>query len=366
MALSAGIVGLPNVGKSTLFNTITKLSILVENYPFATIEPNVGVVNLVDERLTKLAQIIEPNKITYATFKFVDIAGLVKGASKGEGLGNKFLQNIRDVDAICHVVRCFDDKTILSTSDQLDAVTDAQVIDLELIYADLEVVKKALHNLPKKMGQKLTNQVDAWDLLERIKQFLDQEKPIRLMEFNEHELTFLKSYNFLTQKPMLYIGNVNDNDIANPEANEQFQKLLAYAQSLNANAIALSVKLENELSQLDPNDATEMMNELGMQETGLNKVIGASFKLLNLSTYFTFGKTEVRAWPFRNGLKAPQCAGIIHSDFERGFIRAEIMRYDDLIHYGSESGVKENGKMRSEGKEYLMQDGDVCLFKFNV
>ncbi|WP_391591744.1 Redox-regulated ATPase YchF / GTP-binding and nucleic acid-binding protein YchF [[Mycoplasma] cavipharyngis] len=366
MALAAGIVGLPNVGKSTLFNTITKLSILVENYPFATIEPNVGVVNLIDQRLTKLAELIQPEKIIYATFKFVDIAGLVKGASQGEGLGNKFLQNIRDVNAICHVVRCFNDPSVLNTSERIDALTDAQIIDLELIYADLAVVSKAIDHLPKKNQHKINGQIDLNDLLVRIKDCLVAEKPLRMMQLSQEELHCLKNYNFLTLKPMLYIANVNDDDINHPEANLEYQKLLAYAKTSNSDAIALSVKLENELSQLNESDASEMMQALNLVETGLNKVIKAIFKLLNLSTYFTFGKVEVRAWPFQNGLKAPQCAGLIHTDFERGFIRAEIMKYQDLIDLGSESAVKENGKMRSEGKDYIMQDGDVCFFKFNV
>lgn len=366
MALSAGIVGLPNVGKSSLFSTITKMSILIDNYPFSTIEPNVGIVNLMDPRIDALAKLVQPEKVTYATFKFVDIAGLVKGASEGEGLGNKFLQNIRDVDAICHVVRCFDDPGVVTTTNLVDPITDAQIIDLELIYSDLAVVNNAIKRLPKKIEGCKSSKIDVHDLLGKIKTFLESEKPLRLMEWNQHEINFLSSYNFLTRKPMLYIGNVNDEDITKPILNLHFQKLAEYAKSKQSPALALAIKLEKELAEFTPIEAQEMMQTLGINESGLQMVIKEAFQLLNLSTYFTVGKKEIRAWPFRNGLKAPECAGIIHSDFARCFIRVEVIKYDDFITYKSDQEVKKHGRLMIEGKNYQVQDGDICLFRSNA
>lgn len=342
------------------------MSVLVENYPFSTIEPNVGIVNLMDPRVKELTNLIKPAKTTYATFRFVDIAGLVKGASQGEGLGNKFLNNIRNVDVICHVVRCFDDPNVMTTTNQIDPLTDAAIIDLELIYADLAVVEQVIQMWPKKMKKGANSQLDLWDLWNRIKQWLQQEKPLYLMPWTKQEGEFLKGYNFLTRKPVLYIGNVNDHDITNPTKNPYFQQLVNHGQKKQAMVVPVAIKMEKDLGGLNDDEANEMISYLGIKQLGLQTIIQASFQLLKLANYFTVGKKEVRAWTFSQGMKADECAGIIHSDFQRGFIRVEVIKYQDFITLKSEQEVKKQGKLMVEGRDYCVQDGDICLFRFNV
>ena len=365
MSLKAGIIGLPNVGKSTLFNAITKQNILAANYPFATIEPNVGVVEVPDKRVDFLSELYKPKKTIYATFEFTDIAGLVAGASKGEGLGNKFLSHIREVDALCEVVRCFDNSNITHVNGNIDPVRDAQIINLELILADLEVVENRLSRAGKKgklSGDKET--IKEINLLEKIKETLLADKPIRSLEFTEEEDKILKSFNFLTKKPIIYIANVNEEEV-NME-NNYVKALKDYASEEDASVVVISARIEEELAQLDDEEKALFLQELGINESGLDKLVKKSYDLLGLETYLTAGSDEVRAWTFKKGMKAPECAGIIHTDFEKGFIKAEIMSFEDLKKYGSELKVKEHGKIRLEGKEYVMQDGDICHFRFNV
>ncbi|MDR3257600.1 MAG: redox-regulated ATPase YchF [Mycoplasmataceae bacterium] len=367
MGLSAGIVGLPNVGKSTLFNTITNSSVEAANYPFATIEPNVGVVKVPDHRLYDLANLIQPDKITPAICTFVDIAGLVKGASKGEGLGNKFLANIREVDAICHVVRCFDDKQITHVYDQVDPVRDAEVINYELILADWETIEKRFSKVVAKSKSGDKQAAVEEKICREIMTALKSNQFAKTVSMNEEEFGFVKNYNLLTMKPVLYIANVNEDDVANPESNIHFQKLKQFVSSNgNDQVVAISANIENEISKLSEADKQSFMNDLGIKEPGLDRLIKMTYKLLNLCTYFTFGKSETKAWTFKKGMTAPQCAGIIHTDFEKGFIRVEVIDWKDLIQYKTETLVKENGKLRTEGKGYIMQDGDVCHFRFNV
>lgn len=364
MGLSVGIVGLPNVGKSTLFNAITNSSVDAANYPFATIEPNIGIVNVPDARLDTLSKMVEPEKTTATLFKFVDIAGLVKGASKGEGLGNKFLQNIREVDAICHVVRCFLDTNITHVHNSVDPIRDLQVINLELILADLEVVTSRLNRIAKKAQSGDKASAVEKVICEKIIDCLQQEKLASTLNLSEDELLVIKSYNLLTLKPMLYIANIDEKYLDNPEKDTNFLKLKEYAKGYQV--VPLSVKIESEISTLDEASKKEFIAEMNLESSGLDKLIVSSYKLLNLSTYFTVGKKEVRAWTFLNGMTAPECSGIIHSDFQRGFIKAEIISYDDFIECKSEVKAKELGKMKIVGKDYLMQDGDICLFRFNV
>ncbi len=366
MSLKAGIVGLPNVGKSTLFNAITKKHILAANYPFATIEPNVGVVTVPDERLAFLEKLYIPNSLVPTTFEFTDIAGLVKGASKGEGLGNKFLSHIREVDAIVEVVRCFQNSDITHVEGAIDPVRDMDIINVELILADLEIIENRLGKIIKKAE----TTKDKQSLLEvstltKGKEALMNNTPLRRIEFTEEELDILKSFNFITAKPIIYAANVSEDDavIGTNEFTEQVQE---YAKQDNAKVIIMCAKLESELSELDDNEKANFMHELGITSSGLDQLIKATYDLLGLQTFFTAGKDEVRAWTFTKGMKAPKCAGIIHSDFERGFIKAEIMSYTDLEKCGDEKAVKEAGKLRLEGKDYLMQDGDICYFRFNV
>ncbi len=365
MGLATGIIGLPNVGKSTLFNAITNSQILAANYRFATIEPNVGIVNVYDERIPVLASMFNSEKTVPATIKFVDIAGLIAGASQGEGLGNKFLANIRDVDAIAHVVRCFDDKDITHEYNTVDPVRDAQVINLELILSDLEIVENYMNKIrmKAKSGDKLS--IEILSTIEPICEALRNEKPAKSVPLTAHQKKLISSLGLITLKPMLYIANVNYDDISEPESNPHYQKLKAYADQCHESILPVSVKMEYDISTLKDDERQVFMDELNIHHTGLDLVTHACYRMLNLATYFTCGPKESHAWTFRNGMNAKECAGIIHSDFEAGFIKAEVLSYADLIAFGSEKSAKEAGKVRLEGKDYLMQDGDLVVFKFN-
>lgn len=363
--MKLGIVGLPNVGKSTMFNSITKAGAECANYPFCTIEPNVGVVPVPDERLDELTKMYNPQKTTHAIIEFVDIAGLVKGASKGEGLGNKFLSHIRETDAICEVVRCFNDSNVVHVDGSVDPIRDIETINLELIFADIETVNKRLDKARKNLKADKKYQEEI-DLLEKIKENLENGISARALEFNEDEKVMVKDMFLLTTKPILYIANVSEEQMENAENDELVLKVKEYASKENAEVIPLCVKIEEELSGLEEDDKKEMLEALGLQESGLDKVIKKSYDLLGLMSFLTAGEPEVRAWTIKKGTKAPQAAGKIHSDIERGFIKAEIVSYDDLIREGSMNAAKEKGLVRSEGKEYIMQDGDIVLFKFNV
>ena len=363
--MKIGIVGLPNVGKSTLFNSITKAGAECANYPFCTIEPNVGVVAVPDERLNKLSELYNPEKVTHAIVEFVDIAGLVKGASKGEGLGNKFLSHIRETDAICHVVRCFENENVVHVDGDIDPIRDAETINLELIFADIETIDKRIDKAKKMLKADKKYQLEL-DLLEKIKANLENNSPVRAMNFNEDEKEIMKDFFLLTSKPIIYIANISEEQIENPDNVENVAKLKEYAKKENADVIPLCVKIEEELSGLEDNDKKEMLSALGLNESGLDKLIKKSYDLLGLMSFLTAGEPEVRAWTIKKGTKAPEAAGKIHSDIERGFIKAEIVSYDDLIREGGMAQAREKGLVRSEGKDYIMQDGDVVLFKFNV
>ena len=366
MSLTAGIVGLPNVGKSTLFNAITNQKILAENYPFATIEPNVGIVTVPDKRMDKLKEMYEPNKFIPTAYEFTDIAGLVKGASKGEGLGNKFLSHIREVDAIVEVVRCFDDGKIIHVDGNIDPIRDIETINLELAIADLDVINGRLERVAKKARTtKNKDDILETEVLEKCKKALEENTPIRQLDLNDEEKKVIKSYSFLTQKPIIYLANIKESELGNPD-NIYVEKVKKYASQENARVVSLCAKVEEDLSELSKDEKQEMLDALGIDGSGLDKLITATYDILGLATYFTVGSDEVKAWTFKRGMKAPACAGIIHTDFEKGFIRAEVMSYDDLVACGSELKVKESGKMRLEGKEYIMQDGDICHFRFNV
>ena len=366
MSLTAGIVGLPNVGKSTLFNAITKQSILAANYPFATIEPNIGSVIVPDKRVAVLEEMYNPDRTIPTTFEFTDIAGLVKGASLGEGLGNKFLSHIREVDAIVEVVRCFDDKNVIHVDGSVDPIRDIDVVSVELILSDLEIVTNRINKIGKKATTtKNKDDLKELELLNRVKDCLEANKSIRDMNLSEEEIKLLKSFNFITMKPIIYVANVGEEDILNG-GNEYVDKVREYATSSSSSVVMICAKIESELSELEEEEKNQFLSELGIEESGLASLIKSTYSLLGLSTYFTVGSDEVRAWTFRNGMKAPECAGIIHTDFEKGFIRAEVMSYSDLISCGNEVKVKEAGKMRLEGKDYIMQDGDICHFRFNV
>lgn len=366
MSLTAGIVGLPNVGKSTLFNAITKAGAESANYPFCTIDPNVGVVEVPDERLTKLTQVVKPQKTVPTTFEFTDIAGIVKGASKGEGLGNQFLSHIRQVDAICHVVRCFEDENITHVSGKVDPIDDIETINLELILADLETVNRRYERVEKLARQKDKEAVQEFNVITKLKDALENEKPARMVELTEEEQKIAKQLHLLTSKPILYVANVSEDDITDIENNELVNKVKEYAKKDNAKVIVVSAKIEEEIAELDPEEKEMFLSELGIEESGLDQLIKAAYDLLGLGTYFTAGEKEVRAWTFKKGMKAPEAAGIIHSDFERGFIRAETVSYEDLMEAGSMAKARENGKVRLEGKDYIVQDGDIIHFRFNV
>ena len=363
--MKLGIVGLPNVGKSTLFNSITKASAECANYPFCTIEPNVGVVPVPDERLDKLTEMYNPQKTTHAVIEFVDIAGLVKGASKGEGLGNKFLSHIRETDAIVEVVRCFEDGNVVHVDGSVDPIRDIETINLELIFADIEMVNKRLDKARKNLKADKKYQTEI-DLFEKIKKTLEEGKSARTLDFNEDELPIVKETFLLTTKPILYVANISESQIDNAENDQLVLKVKEYAAQENAEVIPLCVKIEEELSGLEDDDKKEMLEAMGLEESGLDKVIKRSYDLLGLMSFLTAGEPEVRAWTIKKGTKAPQAAGKIHSDIERGFIKAEVVSFDDLISSGGMVQAKEKGLVRQEGKEYIMQDGDIVLFKFNV
>ncbi len=365
MGLTAGIVGLPNVGKSTLFNAITKKNILAANYPFATIDPNVGIVTVPDKRLEYLVEKEIPEKVVPTSYEFIDIAGLVKGASKGEGLGNKFLSHIREVDAICEVVRCFEDSNITHVEGNVDPIRDIEIINLELVFCDLEVVENRLGKIEKKaVTTKDKEALKEVDVLKRIKEALENNIPARRLEYTEEEEKIIKNYSLLTKKPIIYMANVSEDDIV--LGNSYVKEVEEYASKEGAKVVMLSAKVESELSELDDESKELFLTDLGLSESGLDKLITATYDLLGLATFFTAGKDECRAWTFKKGMKAPECAGIIHTDFEKGFIRAEVTSFDDYKEYGGEKEAKEAGKMRLEGKEYLMQDGDIVFFRFNV
>ena len=364
MGLTAGIVGLPNVGKSTLFNAITKSKALSANYPFATIEPNVGYVEIKDERLDKLVELYHPKSVVYTSFSFTDIAGLVKGASLGEGLGNQFLSHIRECDAICQVVRCFDDGDIIHVSGKVDPIFDIETINLELAYADLDVIEKRIGKIEKKAQLKADkDSVVEYNILSKAKEVLSNGGAIRDLPLTKEEKELVKGYNFLTIKPMIYIMNVGEDDIN--EDNQYVLSVREYSKKTNTKCVKICARIEEELCELDDEEREMFLADFGIKETGLDQLVREAYDTLGLATYFTAGEKECKAWTFKKGMKAPECAGIIHSDFEKGFIRAEVIAYDDFNTYGTVLKAKEAGKMRSEGKEYVFQDGDIVLFRFN-
>jgi len=367
MGLTAGIVGLPNVGKSTLFNALTKSGAFVANYPFATIDPNVGVVMVPDERVDELSRMYQPKRTIYTTFEFTDVAGLVRGASKGEGLGNQFLSYVRNVDAICQVVRCFDDDNVIHVEGSIDPLRDIETITLELIFADMDTVDKRLPKIEKRAQLKTDKEaVVEYDLLMRVNQGLKNSIPIRTLKLTEEEFKMIRSYSFLTAKPMLYVCNVSDAEIADFSHNEYVRKVTALADAEGSKVCVISAKIESELAQLPDEEKSLFLEDLGVAESGLADLIRKSYDMLKLQTFLTVGKDEVRAWTFHRGAKAPECAGVVHSDFEKGFIRAETISYADLMACGSEAKAKELGKIRLEGKDYVAQDGDIFHFRFNL
>lgn len=366
MALKAGIIGLPNVGKSTLFNAITKKNILAANYPFATIDPNVGVVTVPDKRLEVLNDMYMPERLIATQYEFIDIAGLVKGASTGEGLGNKFLANIREVDAIVQVIRCFENKDIIHVEGTIDPIRDIEIVNYELILSDLEIVENRLAKIEKKATTSNDKEgLYEVSLLKKLKEILSSGKMLRLKEFDEKESKLIKTYNLITNKPFIYLANVSEDDLLTND-NPYVNKVREYASKEKSSVVLMCAKIESELSELDEESKKEFLKDLGIQNSGLDSLIHNTYHLLGLKTFFTVGSDEVRAWTFKDGMTAPLCAGLIHTDFQKGFIKAEVMSYDDLVKYGSEIKVKEAGRARLEGKDYIMQDGDICLFRFNV
>ncbi|AZZ65264.1 redox-regulated ATPase YchF [Metamycoplasma phocicerebrale] len=364
MSLKAGIVGLPNVGKSTLFSALTLNEVESANYAFTTIEPNVAIVNLEDNRLYKLANMVKAKKIVPATFQFVDIAGLVEGASKGEGLGNKFLANIREVDAIVHVVRCFENEDIVHVKNKIDPIEDLKIINLELILADLQTTE----NIINRIGKRAQNSNDKelkkeFELLLKIRELLQNETILKNADFDEEELQLIKNYQFLTIKPTIYVANLDVESYKNINNAVHYQNLKKYLEKQNEIVIPICIKIEYEVSQFSPEEKTMFLNEYNIEQSGLDTIISKSFYLLDQSTYFTAGEIEARAWVFRNGMNAAECAGIIHTDFEKKFVKAEVIKYENYITCGGEKQAKEAGKMSLEGRNYIMQDGDVCYFK---
>ncbi|MBU5438192.1 redox-regulated ATPase YchF [Tissierella sp. MSJ-40] len=363
--MKLGIVGLPNVGKSTLFNALTSAKAEAANYPFCTIEPNVGIVAVPDKRLEMLKDLMNSEKVIPATIEFFDIAGLVKGASKGEGLGNKFLSHIREVESIVHVVRCFEDENITHVEGKISPLDDIEIINLELMLSDLEMITKRLQKV-EKLAKNDKSYAKEYELLDRLKEGIENNMPLRHLEFTEEELSIIKSFNLLSSKPVLYVCNISEEDLLSGEDNDYVKKVKEYAEKENSEVITISGKIESEISQLDNEEKKEFLNELGLEESGLDKLIRASYSLLGLMSFITAGPKEVRAWTIKKGTKAPQAAGKIHSDMEKGFIRAEVINYMDLINTGGFTQAKEKGLVRLEGKDYIVQDGDVVLIRFNV
>lgn len=367
MGLTAGIVGLPTVGKTTLFYAITKSKALGTNFPFTTINPNVGVVEVPDKRVDALVEMYKPKKIIYTNFEFTDVAGLVKGASKGEGLGNQFLSHIRSCDAICHVVRCFEDENVIHVEGSIDPIRDIDTIKLELIFADIDVIEKRLPKIRKQAELKTNKEsVEEFDILTRLNQALMEEIPIRALKLEDSEWKIIKNFSFLTAKPMLYVCNISEEEIADHSNNKFVAQVSEVANIEGARVCVISAKIEQELSELEEEERKLFFEDLGVKESGLIDLINKSYDMLGLQTFFTAGEKEVRAWTFKKGSKAPECAGVIHTDFQKGFIRAETIHFNDLMMAGSEAKAKELKKFRLEGKEYIAQDGDIFHFRFSI